>query len=96
MDLQKHLETLGIALPAVPGPFGAYVPARRAGNLIFVAGQLPMKDGKLIAAGQVPSRCSVDQAKLAARQCVVNALAAVTAIEVRSYLLAEVGQVEKM
>ncbi|HZL33956.1 MAG TPA: RidA family protein [Tepidisphaeraceae bacterium] len=93
MDLQKHLETLGIALPAVPGPFGAYVPARRAGNLIFVAGQLPMKDGKLIAAGQVPSRCSVDQAKLAARQCVVNALAAVKAIEGRIDHLAGVVRV---
>jgi enamine deaminase RidA (YjgF/YER057c/UK114 family) len=40
-----------------------------------------MKDGKLLAAGQVPSRCSVEHAAAAARQCVINALAAVQATE---------------
>ena len=75
--IESRLASLGITVPSVPGPFGAYIPARRAGNLVFVAGQLPMKDGKLLATGQVPSRCSIDDAKAAARQCVVNALAAV-------------------
>ena len=79
--LTDRLTALGITLPAVPGPFGAYVPARRAGNLIFVAGQLPMKDGKLLASGQVPGRCAPEDAAVAARQCVVNALAAVKAVE---------------
>jgi len=81
MTLIERLEELGIALPTVPGPFGAYVPAKRSGNLLFVAGQLPMRDGKLLATGQVPSRCSPDDAAAAARQCVVNALAAVKAVE---------------
>src|SRR2546429_9290686 len=81
MDLDERLDAIGIKLPPVSGPFGAYVPAKRVGNLIFVAGQLPMKEGKLIAAGQVPSRCSMDTAKGAARQCVINALGAVQAIE---------------
>jgi enamine deaminase RidA (YjgF/YER057c/UK114 family) len=81
MSVESRLAALGIPLPAVPGPFGAYVPAKRVGNLVFVAGQLPMKDGKLLAAGQVPSLCSVDDAKAAARQCVVNALAAVRTVE---------------
>jgi enamine deaminase RidA (YjgF/YER057c/UK114 family) len=40
-----------------------------------------MRDGKLLATGQVPSRCSIDQAKAAARQCVINALAAVRTVE---------------
>jgi enamine deaminase RidA (YjgF/YER057c/UK114 family) len=79
--LSARLAELQISLPTVSGPFGAYVPAKRIGDLIFVAGQLPMKDGKLTAVGQVPSRCSMDQAKTAARQCVINALAAVKAIE---------------
>lgn len=83
MMLQEKLASLGIALAPPPGPFGAYVPARRVGNLIFVAGQLPMKDGKLLASGQVPSRCPIEQAKLAARQCVINALSAVKAVEGR-------------
>jgi enamine deaminase RidA (YjgF/YER057c/UK114 family) len=79
--LTARLAALGITVPTVPGPFGAYVPAKRVGNLLFVAGQLPMKDGKLLAAGQVPSRCTIEQAKAAARQCVVNALAAVKTVE---------------
>ena len=79
--IESRLAALGIAVPAVPGPFGAYVPARRVGRLIYVAGQLPMKDGKLEAIGQVPSRCPIDRAKAAARQCVINALAAVRTVE---------------
>jgi enamine deaminase RidA (YjgF/YER057c/UK114 family) len=77
MSIASTLQSLNVTLPPVSGPFGAYVPARRVGNLIYVAGQLPMKDGKLMATGQVPSRCSVDDARAAARQCVINAIAAV-------------------
>jgi len=68
---------MNIVLPPVAGPFGAYVPAKKVGKLIFVAGQLPRKEGKLMATGPVPSQCSLDQARAAARQCVINALAAV-------------------
>src|SRR5215471_16858251 len=77
--LRQRLSSLNITLPSPPAAAGAYIPAKRVGNLIFVAGQLPMKDGKLIAVGQVPSRCSIEQAKAGARQCVLNALAAVGA-----------------
>jgi len=80
MTLSERLASLSITLPPVSGPFGAYVPAKRVGNLIFVAGQLPMKDGKLLATGQVPSRCSVEQARQAARQCIINAVAAVQSL----------------
>jgi enamine deaminase RidA (YjgF/YER057c/UK114 family) len=80
MNLSDNLKSLGITLPPAPTAAGAYIPAKRVGNLIFIAGQLPMKDGKLIAVGQVPSRCSIDQAKTGARQCVLNALAAASAL----------------
>ena len=80
MSLQLRLTELNITLPAVSGPFGAYVPVKRVGNLIYVAGQLPMKGGKLIATGQVPSRCSIDDARAGAKQCVINALAAVQGV----------------
>ncbi len=79
--LSDKLKSLGIELPSISGPFGAYVPVKRFGTLLYIAGQLPMKDGKLLATGQVPSRCSIEQAKLAARQCVINALGAINAIE---------------
>src|SRR3954467_6293410 len=80
MSLVSKLQSMGITLPPVSGPFGAYVPARRVGNLIYVAGQLPMRDGKLMATGQVPSRCSTEDARAAARQCAINAIAAVQMI----------------
>ena len=67
-------------LPTLAGPFGSYIPAKRAGNLIFVSGQLPMRDGQMLASGPVPSRCSVEQARLAAAQCVVNGLAAAATV----------------
>lgn len=79
--ISEQLKALSITLPAVAGPFGAYVPVKRVGNLLYVAGQLPMKDGKLLAVGQVPSRTSIEQAKLAARHCVINALGAIQAVE---------------
>ena len=77
MRVSESLKQLDLSLVAVAGPFGAYVPAKRVGNLVFVAGQLPVREATLIATGQVPSRCSVDLAREAARQCVINAVAAV-------------------
>jgi enamine deaminase RidA (YjgF/YER057c/UK114 family) len=76
MSLRNELSKLNITIPPLAGPFGAYVPAKRVGNLIFVSGQLPMRDGQMLGAGSVPSRCSVEQARLAAAQCVINGLAA--------------------
>jgi enamine deaminase RidA (YjgF/YER057c/UK114 family) len=80
MNLSQKLKSLNIELPALSGPYGAYVPAKRVGNLVYVAGQLPTKEGRLLAVGQVPSKCPLDQAKAAARQCVINALAAAAGI----------------
>jgi enamine deaminase RidA (YjgF/YER057c/UK114 family) len=80
MNVREKLEQLGIKLPPPATPAGAYVPAKRVGKLIYVSGQVPLKDGKPMATGQVPSRCSIDDAKKAARQCVINALAAVNTL----------------
>jgi enamine deaminase RidA (YjgF/YER057c/UK114 family) len=80
MSIRQKLESLGITLPKLAGPFGAYIPAKRVGDLIYVAGQVPFRDGKLVATGQVPSKCSLEQARAAARQCVINGLAAVDSL----------------
>jgi enamine deaminase RidA (YjgF/YER057c/UK114 family) len=79
MDLHAKLASLNLRLPAAPKPVAAYVPAVRSGNLIYVSGQLPMSEGKLIATGPVPSAAPLEQAQQAARQCVLNALAVVDA-----------------
>jgi enamine deaminase RidA (YjgF/YER057c/UK114 family) len=70
----------------IPQPAGSYVPATRVGTLLFTAGQLPFKDGRLLYTGKVDAGVSVEEAKEAARLCVLNALAAVKA---------EVGTLEK-
>ena len=77
MSIRQRLADLQITIARPAGTYGTYVPAKRIGNLIYVSGQLPMKDGQLVAKGPVPSSASVEQAKLAARQCVINALGAV-------------------
>lgn len=77
MDIHAKLATLGLKLPVAPKPVAAYVPAVRTGNLIVVAGQLPLIEGKIIATGRVPSAVTLEQAQAAARQCALNALAAV-------------------
>jgi enamine deaminase RidA (YjgF/YER057c/UK114 family) len=73
--IQQRLTQLGLKLPPAPKPVAAYVPAVRTGKLIFVSGQIPMLDGKLTCTGAVPSAASLEQARSAARQCVLNALA---------------------
>ncbi|MFM7800146.1 MAG: RidA family protein [Planctomycetota bacterium] len=75
MDIHAKLAELGLTLPAAPKPVAAYVPAVRSGNLVYISGQLPMKDGQLLATGPVPSKCSPEAANTAARQCVLNGLA---------------------
>ena len=73
---ETRLEELGIDLPETPAPAGAYVPATRAGNLVFTAGQLPLETGELTLRGKVGDTVGVDEAREAARLCAMNALAA--------------------
>lgn len=73
----EALADLGLALPAAPKPVASYVPSVQTGNLLIVSGQLPFRDGKLIATGKVPSAVSLETAQECARQCILNALAVV-------------------
>jgi enamine deaminase RidA (YjgF/YER057c/UK114 family) len=75
-----RLEELGLELPAVVPPVGAYVPAVRSGNLVYTSGQLPMVDGQLSATGKVGALVTPEQAKDLARTCALNALAAIDAL----------------
>jgi enamine deaminase RidA (YjgF/YER057c/UK114 family) len=78
-DPETRLRELGLELPAVPEPAGAYVPATRTANLIFTAGQLPLENGELRMTGKVGDAVSADEAYEAARLCALNALAAAAA-----------------
>ena len=75
-ELSRKLEELGMILPEAAKPVANYVPSKVAGGLIYVSGQLPMSGGGLTTKGPVPSVVSVEEATKAARQCVLNGIAA--------------------
>lgn len=77
---EARLRELGLELPEVAAPLAAYVPAVKSGSLIFTSGQLPWRDGVLVASGKVGADVDPDLAKEAARFCALNALAAVRSI----------------
>jgi len=81
--IETRLAELGIELPEVVPPVAAYVPAIVSGTLVFTAGQLPMVGGKLPATGKVgdgEGLVPADDARRYARQCALNALAAIKAV----------------
>nr|WP_101834140.1 RidA family protein [Frankia canadensis] len=73
----RRLAELGVTLPPVASPAGAYVPAVRDGDLVWTAGQLPIADGRLLATGLVGDQVTVEEAARLARVAALNALAAV-------------------
>ena len=77
--IDSRLAELGIQIPTLAAPAGAYVPYVVTGNLVFTAGQLPFSDGALPATGKVGAEVDADAAKDYARTAALNALAAVQA-----------------
>ena len=77
MSVAQRLADLGLVLPEVPAPVAAYVPAVRSGAMIYTAGQLPFVSGELLRTGLVGDEVGVSDAVECARQCALNALAAV-------------------
>jgi enamine deaminase RidA (YjgF/YER057c/UK114 family) len=76
---EERLADLGLSVPAVATPVAAYIPAVRSGRHVFTSGQLPMRDGQLMLTGKVGGEVSQDEAVECARQCALNALAAIRA-----------------
>ncbi len=76
---EEKLAGLGLTVPAVVPPVAAYQPTARTGNLVFTAGQLPMRDGAPLATGKLGAGVSEEQGYECARQCALNALAAIKA-----------------
>jgi enamine deaminase RidA (YjgF/YER057c/UK114 family) len=87
MSPEENLAKLGLSLPAPVKPVAAYVPTVRTGNLVFVAGQIPMVEGKLAKTGRLGEGVSLEEGQQLARQCVLNGLAA---------LKAEIGDLRKV
>lgn len=77
MSIDARLSELGITIPELAKPAGAYVPFVVTGNLVFTAGQLPFTDGALPATGKLGGEVAADDGKAYARTAALNALAAV-------------------
>ncbi|MFR9672882.1 RidA family protein [Streptomyces sp. TR06-5] len=76
-SVEARIAELGLTLPEVAAPAGAYVPAVRSGQYVYTAGQVPFVNGELPASGKVGAAVSPERAKELAGVCALNALAAV-------------------
>jgi len=72
--IEQKIESLGIKLPTPPTPAGSYVPVVRTGNLLYISGQIPMEDGKMMFTGKVSDE-NLETAQKSARMCAINILA---------------------
>jgi enamine deaminase RidA (YjgF/YER057c/UK114 family) len=77
---EKIKEIIGYELPVAPKPLASYLPVMKSGNLIFTSGQLPMKDGKLLAVGKVGRDVSENEAIECAKLSAINCLSAVKSL----------------
>ncbi len=84
--IEEKLKTLEITLPNPPTPAGSYVPAIKTGNLLFISGQIPMEDGKVIFTGKVTND-NIETAKKSAKMCAINLL---------SQMKRELGSLDKV
>lgn len=77
MSYDERLVELGLTLPAPPKPVATYVPAVRVGDLLFLSGVLPSRDGQLVMTGKLGDTLSIEQGMEASKISVLNALAIV-------------------
>lgn len=72
---KSRLKGLGLELPTPAAPLANYVPSVRSGSLLFISGQLPMENGKVMVTGKLGANVSLEDGQRAARLCAVNLLA---------------------
>lgn len=77
-QFEKRLAGMGVTLPAAPAPAANYVPWVRAGNMLYVSGQIA-KDGDRLLTGKLGADMDVPAGAAAARACAIALLAQVKA-----------------
>jgi len=80
MRVEAKLKELGLELPPTPRPAANYVGAVQTGNLLFISGHGPTKDGKMAYVGKVGKDLSVEQGYEAARLVALNCLASAKSV----------------
>lgn len=79
MSVQEQLTARGLVLPRPPQPLGSYTAVSQAGDLLFISGQLPLQDGKVVWQGQVGKDLTLEEGKRAAELAALNVLAQIHA-----------------
>lgn len=74
MSYEAKLKELGVTLPDPPKPVANYVPVVRVGDLLFLSGVLPSRDGQLVLTGKLGQDLSIEQGIEASRIAVLNGL----------------------
>ncbi len=74
-SIEARLEALGLHVPEPVAPVANYVPFMMAGNLLFISGQLPMRDGQIAVTGKLGAGVTIDQGREACRIAFLNVLA---------------------
>ena len=72
--IEEKIKALEITLPNPPTPAGSYIPAVKTGNLLFISGQIPMEEGKVLFTGKV-SDDNLETAQKSAKMCAINLVA---------------------
>lgn len=88
--IEKHLEELGIVLPLAPLPMGSYVSAQWAGDLLFISGAGPVKEGKPTCTGKLGKELSLEEGRQAAYEAAINLIA------ILKYHLGSLDRVEQV
>lgn len=73
--VDARLTELGIDIPTPASPVANYVGFVVTGNLVFISGQLPLKDGQLQYEGRLGESVSLEDGQAAARLCAINVIA---------------------
>jgi enamine deaminase RidA (YjgF/YER057c/UK114 family) len=87
MQVEKRLAEAGIELPNPPNPIANYVTVRRVGNLLFLSGAGPLREGVPTMIGRLGAEVTLEQGYAAARQAALNLIAS---------LKREIGDLDKL
>jgi len=75
MSFEKRVTELGLILPVPPKPVATYVPYAQVGNLLFLSGVIPSRDGQIVYRGKLGLDVSKEEGYEATKLTLLNALA---------------------
>lgn len=73
--VEDRLRTLGITLPDAPAPAANYVPFTLHAGILYISGQVPLREGRIAYTGKVGRDLPLEEGQAAARTCAINIIA---------------------